>query len=127
MDPDAYAKHNKPEEGARVGVYKHPNSDEELWAENFPAADAFVRQGWKFDRPLPSAEERRQMQAELDAKAEAERPLTVEEAKALREEIKQAKEAQAAAEQAAADAADKAAKEAQATKTADNKKEGGTK
>lgn len=53
MDEDAYAKHNRPETGAKPGVYKHPETDEELQAGSFPAADAFVRQGWVYDRPLP--------------------------------------------------------------------------
>lgn len=58
MDQDAYKKHNQPEKGAQPGIYKFPGNNEELWAETFPAADAFVRQGWKYDRPLPSAEDR---------------------------------------------------------------------
>jgi hypothetical protein len=53
MDDDAYQKHNKPESGAKPGVYKHKETEEELQASSFPAADAFVRQGWVFDRPLP--------------------------------------------------------------------------
>lgn len=53
MDEDAYAKHNKPEKGQRPGVYKHPETNQELHAESFPAADAYVRQGWVYDRPLP--------------------------------------------------------------------------
>lgn len=53
MDDDAYAKHNKPESGAKPGVYKHPDTSEELHAASFPAADAFVRQGWVYDRELP--------------------------------------------------------------------------
>lgn len=53
MDSDAYAKHNKPESGAKPGVYKHPNTNETLAASSFPAADAFVRQGWVYSGPLP--------------------------------------------------------------------------
>jgi hypothetical protein len=53
MDNDAYAKHNKPEVGAKPGVYKHPDSAEELHAASFTQADAYVRQGWVYDRELP--------------------------------------------------------------------------
>lgn len=53
MDEDAYKKHNQPERGAAVGVYKHPDSKEELHAASFTQADAFVRQGWVYDRELP--------------------------------------------------------------------------
>lgn len=54
MDEDAYKKHNKPETGAQPGVYKHPDvPGEELHPTNFAAADAVVRQGWVYDRPLP--------------------------------------------------------------------------
>lgn len=56
MDQEAYQKHNKPETGAKPGVYKHPDSNEELHATNFTAADAFVRQGWEYDRELPKRE-----------------------------------------------------------------------
>lgn len=59
MDAEAYAKYNKPEDGARPGVYVHPDTKDELVADSFPAADAVVRQGWIFDRPLPKGEERR--------------------------------------------------------------------
>lgn len=54
MDSDAYKEHNKPETGAKPGVYKHENTKEELHASSFPAADAMVRQGWVYDRPLPA-------------------------------------------------------------------------
>jgi hypothetical protein len=53
MDEDAYKKHNKPESGAQPGVYKHPDTKDELHITSFPAADAVVRQGWEYDRPLP--------------------------------------------------------------------------
>ncbi len=58
MDPEAYAKYNKPEVGGKMGVYRAPNG-EELWAENGPSADAMLRQGFVFVRELPSAQERR--------------------------------------------------------------------
>lgn len=59
MDSEAYKKNNKPENGARIGVYKHPETNDEIHAQSFPIADAVVRQGWVFDRPLPKPEETR--------------------------------------------------------------------
>lgn len=56
MDEDAYKKHNIPETGANPGVYKHPDTKDELHVTTFPAADAVVRQGWVYDRPLPKRE-----------------------------------------------------------------------
>jgi len=61
MDEDAYKKYNRPESGHGVGVYKHPDTKEELWASSHPQADAMVRQGWVYDRPLPAANERRKV------------------------------------------------------------------
>jgi hypothetical protein len=53
MDNEAYKKHNKPETGEPIGVYKHPDTNDELHITTFPAADAVVRQNWVYDRPLP--------------------------------------------------------------------------
>jgi hypothetical protein len=53
MDEEAKKKYNKPETGEAIGVYKHPNTKDELHITTFPAADAVVRQGWEYDRPLP--------------------------------------------------------------------------
>lgn len=59
MNEDAYKQHNKPETGARPGVYTHPDvPGEELHASTFGAADAFVRQGWVYSKSLPSRTER---------------------------------------------------------------------
>lgn len=58
MDSDAYAQHNKPEKGAKPGIYRHPDTDKTLEVSEFPAADALVRQGWVFDRPAPTAAEK---------------------------------------------------------------------
>ena len=87
MDPDAYKKYNKAESGAGLGVYKAPNG-EELWANSFPAADAFVRQGFKYDRPLPSAEERRKVAptAEESAQDNVETEKAAKAAKAKKED-----------------------------------------
>lgn len=101
MDPEAYAKHNKPESGAQPGIYKHANSQEELHAASFPAADAFVRQGWVYDRPLPKASDQRNV-------ARSEPAPSIDEVKKLRAQLKTEKAARAAAEaeaeQAKADA-----------------------
>lgn len=58
MDEEARKKHTKPETGAAPGVYKHPDTKDELHASSFTQADAFVRQGWEYDRPLPKLEVR---------------------------------------------------------------------
>lgn len=71
MDPEAYKKYNKPEAGAELGVYKHPDSDEEVHLNSFPAADAFVRQGFRKVRDLPTAAERRQIKKEDDERQAA--------------------------------------------------------
>jgi|ERR1044072_5257173 hypothetical protein len=56
MDEEAYKKHNRPERGGQPGVYKHPLTGTELHATSFPMADAFIRQGWEYDRELPKDE-----------------------------------------------------------------------
>ena len=68
MDEDAYKKHNKPESGAQPGVYKHPDSSEELHAASFTQADAFVRQGWVYDRPLPKRDTKEQTNEKKETK-----------------------------------------------------------
>lgn len=65
MDQNAYKKNNKPEDGGKIGVYKHVESGETLPAESFAQADAFIRQGWVYEGPLPSRLE----VAERDKKA----------------------------------------------------------
>lgn len=93
MDPEAYAKHNKPEKGSKTGVYKHPDTKEELWCSSHPAADAVVRQGWVYDRPLPASEELREL-----TKSDQPKAPSADEVKKLRAELKEAKEARAKAE-----------------------------
>jgi hypothetical protein len=107
MDPEAYAKHNKPESGAKPGVYKHPKTGEELWATSHPFADGLVHQEWVYDRPLPAAEELRELTKSVQPAAPS-----VDEVKKLREQLKEAKVAQKAAE-AEAEAAKAEAKQAQ--------------
>lgn len=107
MDPEAYAKNNKPENGSKVGVYKHEATSEELWASSFPQADALVRQGWVYSRPLPSAEELRQADLKASRAAEAAKKAETPDAdtvKKLRAELKDAKAAKATAEAAQAEA-----------------------
>ena len=97
MDPEAYAKHNKPEKGERLGVYRHPKTGEKLLATSHPAADAYVRQQWVYEGPLPSNEELRE-----NTKSEpSEKVPSVDEVKKLRESLKAEKEARKAAEEAA--------------------------
>lgn len=96
MDPEAYAKHNKPETGGRLGVYKHENTEEELHCQSFPSADAAIRQGWIYSRPLPTAEEQRKV---AEAAAKTDTPTTsTNEVKQLRKQLKAEKEARATAE-----------------------------
>ena len=111
MDPEAYKKHNKPEHGAPTGIYKHPETHEELWCSSHPAADAVVRQGWEYDRPLPDNKELREL-----TKSDQPTAPSVEEVKKLREELK--------AEKAARKAAEEAAEAAKAEKTEEQPKNG---
>lgn len=74
MDIEAYKKNNRPETGAKPGIYKHPEVKEELEVSEFAAADALTRQGWVFDRDAPTASEKAKAEAalaELKAKEEA--------------------------------------------------------
>lgn len=71
MDEDAHKKYNKPEKGATPGVYKHPDTKDELHITTFPAADAVVRQGWAYDRPLPKPNETKQGGETYDPKKES--------------------------------------------------------
>lgn len=131
MDPEAYAKHNKPERGANTGVYKHPKTGEELHATSHSAADAYARQEWVYDRPLPTNQELREA-----TKSDQPKVPSVEEIKKLREELKAEKAARKAAEADAkaqkeeadqakedAGAAMQAAEEAEKAKTDATKKE----
>lgn len=68
MNEDAYKKNNKPEQGAKPGIYKHELSSEELEVATFPAADALVRQGWVFDRASKTAAEKAAEVAEQNKK-----------------------------------------------------------
>lgn len=116
MDPEAYAKHNKPENGAKIGVYKHPATKEELWCQTHPYADAVVRQGWVYDRPLPSAENRREL-----TKSDQPKAPSVEEVKQMRADMAELK--QLRAEKAAREKAEAEAKKAEASKPKEVKEE----
>lgn len=65
MNNDAYIKHNRPEDGGKLGVYRHPDSGETLPADSFAQADAYLRLHWEYVGPLPSRLE----VAERDQKA----------------------------------------------------------